>query len=437
MRRVEVARSWVSSGQGSRQIATVFGTGGVKVVSAALSFLGFILLARAVGPVENGRVGVIFSAGTLLAILVQGGGHVTILRFAPSELRRQQQAVVGWAAKRSLRLLALLGPVAFVTSLTVLDLSFAESSAICVLAAALGANELVGSSLRSNARILFSVIPRDVVWRLLVVVVALATMRAELSAGNLMLIVGVLLVVITATQSRMLRLSGFECLDGAEQRSLSRHASAAWLSSSAFAFSRMGDVVVVGALASESAGGYFAANRVSALIAIGIVSLNTVFAPRASRLYSEGRMDVLQAELRRSVAVVGGLSCVVVAVASALSGPLLQLFASDYSQNSTVLVLLLVSALFNSLGGPGGQLMQMVGMERQHAKIMVMTQGIGLILMVLLYQWFALEGVALSVLVTTVAWNGLSRFYLVGEHQIDPTIFALFRRDEFDSELLQ
>lgn len=415
---------------GLRQLLSVTATGSLKVVSAALAFVGFIALARAVGPAENSKVGLIFSAGSLLGIAIQRGGHVTILRFATSDFHLLKRSVMGWALQRSLGLSLLLAPATLLVSLSWLGLSLLESVAVVVLAIALASSELVSSLLRSDGRIIASLAPRDVVWRLFIIAVAIATFSISLSVGLVMLLLACGLLAIALLQTGLNLGPPTRPLSPPERSSLSSHAGAAWLSSTAFAFSRLGDVVIVGGLDPAQAGAYFAANRIATLVAVGIVSLNTVLAPRASRLYFERKMALLQDELRRCVAVVGAGTSVTVALAAVMSRRLLGLFAPEYRSLSAVLIVLLVAALVNAFGGPAGQLMQMVGMERQHAKLMVATQIGGFLLMLLGHRLFGLVGVASAVLVATSCWNFACRHFLREEHGIDPSVLAVFRRSD-------
>ncbi|WP_435320899.1 flippase [Haloarchaeobius sp. TZWSO28] len=120
------------------------------------------------------------------------------------------------------------------------------------------------------------------------------------------------------------------------------------------------DVLLVGALlSSEAAGIYNIALFLTGLIALPLLSINQLFPPVASRLYSDGDIETLQATYSTATRWIITAALLIAVYHIAFRGPLLSVFGPSYRRGELVLAVFAVGQVVNSSVGSAGWLLLM------------------------------------------------------------------------------
>ena len=166
------------------------------------------------------------------------------------------------------------------------------------------------------------------------------------------------------------------------------------------------DILALGALASTAeVGVYHAASKIAGLLAIGLVSINAMLAPRVAALYHAGRSDELQTLLDQVMiwylapAVLGLLGFVV------FGEHLLGAFGEDFRSGYFALLLIGLGQLLSASAGPVLLLLNMTGLQAISARIFALSIVVNVALNFLLIPRFGINGAAAASAVSLGLWN--------------------------------
>ena len=157
------------------------------------------------------------------------------------------------------------------------------------------------------------------------------------------------------------------------------------------------DVLMVGFFLSSTVVGIY---NVSVLLAgvlyVPLLAANQLFAPVASRLYSQGQLADLEAIYRAVTRWILTVSLVLAAVIGVFRIELLGLFGTEFTAGSVVLLLFVASQLCNAATGPSGDLLMMT--DHQYA-VMINEWVFGVanvMLNIIFIQLFGFVGAAVA-----------------------------------------
>jgi O-antigen/teichoic acid export membrane protein len=123
------------------------------------------------------------------------------------------------------------------------------------------------------------------------------------------------------------------------------------------------DTIVLGIFRSGGDVAYYVAgSRVAALLLVPLLIATSFLAPLITELWTDGRLSALE-HLLRAAAALTGLASGVMLLGLALLGPWVLgiLFGDYYRRGGTVLLVLAVGGLLNSMGGYSGLALMMAG----------------------------------------------------------------------------
>ncbi len=416
---------------------------GIKVVSAGLTFLMFLYLARALGPDEYGAFGTMFSLGTLGAMAALCGQHTMSLKVLSSmDGEPDREATRRRFIVRSYAIIALATVVCVVALLVVQKLAdwagidfrlrVVLGAAVFILPFAL--SDLVAAHMRAFGMLSPALLPRDILWRggvTLLCLVALAhpsLMPGALSAMTL--ISGMLLLIIGVQALYFVRVnvSWLSGQDAARAESPPQLSVWMWIASMAMMGANLNIVVASPFLSNDQIGAYFAAHKISQLLLLPIMAINVVAAPTFARLHNQGKAPELQ-DVGRKLALILAVPLIVGAVVvESLAPELLGLFDPAYAAAAPALLILTISFLFFGLGGPTQQLMLMAGGERDYVRLTFISDGIGLALVPVLVPIFGPVGAALGLLTSRVLFTVMAVLWCRARLQVDTSILSLMPR---------
>jgi len=394
--------------------------GGIKLLGAGLAYVMLLAVAQVMSGAQFGYFGAAFSLSSLLAPACLFGQHSALLRFWPAySIESIEKSRGALAMSVAVSVVGVMVGVAglLLGGAVVGGVWGPLSQAAAVLVVALAAAEFLSSALRAKGLILLALLPRDVIWRGAVIVLAGVAFAdgMQLDAALAVGIVGGILAAVVVPQAilvaRELRKPRAE--SAGDRPAFMRTSAGLWgVTSLGSAMPHLTTLVVLAMLGPETAGLVFAAERTANLISIGLIGLNQVVAPELSRAYHAGRMDELQ-RLASGTAVMASVIALAGLIGFVFLGEFaLGLFDPAYATSTglAVLLVLAVGQMINAGCGPNGWLLQMTGF---HIQLLVAIMAANLLGFLLIFPLTALNGAvgsSIAVAIVLASWNILATY---------------------------
>lgn len=413
----------------------------IKLLGAVLAYAMVLAFARFLSTEEYGR----FAFGLNLAIISAAIGSLGfstgIMRYWPKYTVAHDSAgargVVRLGYQASLvgglvMLCIAIGSGVFTFAVQSKN-QFAEFVAIGSLGLLIGIGDYSTNLLRAQGSTLVSMLPRDVLWRILSVVMAglFIWFGFGLSGPSALMICAVVLLGLTAWQVFTVRKNMRQMLEGDYQRNdwpeLRKSLLPLWASSVIFAMIQQFDVVVVGSfLGNADAASYFAAQKTAMLLSLVLIAAGLVSAPTMAALFHSGKSAELQ-RLCRSLAI----AIVVVSVVGFLflimfGRQLLGLFDPNFVSAYPILIIIAVGCMIDAVSGPNAYLMQMTSFERPYLRVMTICYVLVVVAQVILIPRYGTLGAALASTGGVVLWNVWAIFILRNKAGLDPSLLSIF-----------
>lgn len=384
---------------------------GIKVATAGLTYLTYVVLSRTMTPDEYGHFAFGLALATVLAIAAGIGQPMAILRLWSQETvaGRRDDAVKAVESGSALTIIASLTLAFLLCALVFLTLQFVTfedtanhfyGAAFLILPMAMA--EYNSSALRAQGSLWTALVPRDILWRIALpgVVLALFAFGVVLSGPDA-------LVLSAALLSGMLALQFWSAISGkyvltpalapvrpywAKWSGISR-----WLMLGALIETAAlnADVILVGLMLDiESSGVYFNAFRTAGLMTLFTFAIELVIAPMVAQHYHAGQMRKAQAITALASVAGFAFSLVVFALFVGWGDLILSLFSDYYAEGTLVLILLAFGLLFDAATGPSKIVMMMTGHERAYVAIFGTIMGLGFLVQILVIPAFGIVGAA-------------------------------------------
>ena len=414
----------------------------IKLSSAALNFLMFVVAAMVTDVRSFGLFSTGFAAASLVSFVNIVGQQSIILRYWPQHagagnlpaayavlLRSILTVLIGLAAGTAVFVLASMLPWA--------DDSIPEWRQLCLsaalMAAMLGWSEFLSSIFRARDRLFAALLPRDVVWRL-AVILALGVawwIYGPLSAVAVTLIcagllglclagqtVGIFADILKAERTKLTRL---------EKTEFRRVTLGLWgVNAVPPALGQINTLIVAAILGAEIAGGVFVAERTARLIDLPLNGINQVLAPHISRNYHLNGAASVQHSAGAAAMVSFLIALGVMAVFAVGGMQLLGLFDAAYV-NTTMWIVLLIFGLSSTLGaacGPTALVLQLTGHQDVLLRIFTVASAAGIPLVALAAWQFGAIGAAAAIGLVFAAANLLPVRVAIRSLGINPTVFG-------------
>jgi O-antigen/teichoic acid export membrane protein len=387
------------------------GSLGIKVATAGLTYLTYVVLSRTMSPDEYGHFAFGLAIATVLAIAAGVGQPMAILRLWPQHsVAGQHPAAI--AAVRSGSILTILAGVAAslgLAAVVTVTLQFVTlddtashfyGAAFLVLPMALA--EYNSSALRAQGSLWTALVPRDILWRLALppAVLGLFALGIVLSGPDALVLSAALLAGMLALQFWQAMRAGYvlaPAIAGLRAYWQRWGGISRWLMLGALIETAAlnADVILVGLMLDlESSGIYFNAFRTAGLMTLFTFAIELVIAPMVARHYHAGEMRQAQA-ITALCAWAGFVFSLAIFAAFALWGDwILSFFGPTYEEGTLVLVLLALGLLFDAATGPSKIVMMMTGHERAYVAIFGIIMGLGFLVQIAVIPAFGIVGAA-------------------------------------------
>jgi O-antigen/teichoic acid export membrane protein len=379
----------------------------IKFATAALSYVMFVVLAWVMDPFQYGQYAVCFNLAIVLSAVSGLGATTAILRLMPQyRVQRRFELARGALVEGLVLTLCASAAIAVIIAMTPVLPMLSGYSAIAAIAAssllvpAFTLSEYLSCVLRTNSITFWALAPRDIFWRLSVILLALAAIGLgwSVSAVACLAVTAILLIVIVIAQSALVWPTIFEgALDRSERREWYRIAAPMWVSSVLYAMTQQLDVVIAAGMTSaEDAGAYFAAQKTALLLALVPTAVGLVGAPMIASYFHGGDIEGLR-RLCARMSLIMTLPALASFIGLAFVGHwLLAFFDPAFANAYGVLMILGIGALFGAATGPTGYFLQMTGRERDYLLILVVSYCLTLALQIVLGWRYGILGIAIG-----------------------------------------
>ncbi len=362
----------------------------LRMCAALLSLVTLAVFGRMLSPLDFGYFGTVIAMLALFAPVCGLGWPLTLLRyFAQGEVSQQ-------LFHRSLTQIilvcvgvALAGSLILEKSVLVLGLA---------LLPAYVSFDLIGATLRARGALFYALVPRDILWRaiLLLAVAFAANFPAGAQTKFLLSVALPAIVLIAVAQfvilSKSLKPSSVPKDVGAVRNRI-------WVSNLTGTLFANLDTLAIGAFCGvEVAGGYFAASRLSSIIVFVHNAVGLFVGPHLAHHSVAGNFGELRSYLRFAAKMAGVPAIVVFLIFAAIGRFLLGVISPDAEQMFVVLLLLSMGQVVNGLTGASGLFLAMSGQEGLVARVSFQSLVLGAISIVLGAKFYGPVGAASATL---------------------------------------
>jgi O-antigen/teichoic acid export membrane protein len=429
-------RGLLSSGL-SKSLVSLF----IKVATAGLTYLMYVIFSRVMGVTEYGYFAFGLSLATILAIGANFGQQTAILRYWP-------EAMVAGKPDTALAALRSGGAITIIASLVVVVLLAGVSAvtgavgggpvwhlyASVALILPLALAEYWSSALRAQGSVWTGLSPRDLVWRtvLPLAVVAIWYSQVPLSGWGALLLTAAVLALSLALQYWLARARHYEIAAGTT--GLRGYWGAHGKASRSFFLGTVldsaalnVDIIFVGLLVAPAAAGvYFNAFRTAGLLTLFMFAITLVVAPMVAQHYHAGEMRKAQA-ITALCAWAGFLFSLVVFAGFLLFGDqVMSLFGGSHEQGTLLLIILSVGLLFDAATGPSRIVMMMTGHEREYVRIFGAVIVLGMIVQIPVILAYGAIGAAVVNTLARIAAQVAIAWYSHRRIGLDTTLLGAF-----------
>ena len=419
------------------------GSLGIKVATAGLTYLTYVVLSRTQTNDEYGHFAFGLALATVLAIVAGAGQPTAILRlWAERRSKNDEPGARDAVAAGSgitilwgliVSALLCLGTLAYLPLLTPgATANHFFGAAFLILPLALA--EYNSSALRAQGSLWTALLARDIFWRLALpaLVLALFAVGVVLSGPDALTLSAALLLGVLGLQMLMATRKGYTILP--KRAPMKGHwrqwgGLSRWLLLGALIETAAlnADIILVGLMLDlESSGLYFNAFRTAGLMTLFTFAIELVIAPMVAEHFHAGNMRKAQA-ITALCAWAGFIFSLGIFGGFALFGDeILGLFGPAYADGWLILMLLSFGLLFDAVTGPSKIVMMMTGHERPYVAIFGTIMGIGFLLQIIVIPIWGLVGAAaLNMGSRVIAQLGIALWcrYRIG---LDTTLVGIF-----------
>jgi O-antigen/teichoic acid export membrane protein len=411
----------------------------IKLTGSILGFAMFALAARSMEPHAFGTLAVVFNAMSFLAVIAVCGQETLIVRSWDEYCGSDRHTLARGALAFGIKVIATTGLataliVALAWPLVQKDVAPALILAACAFLLLQAFMNFSAQFARVAGGIIIGEAPREILWRLVVVlaIVAHLSLQKSFSAVEFFAVAtGALALSILLQQLLVARALPPAVRAGQSEYEISAwipRSFRMWLSAILDTSSQYLEVIAIGAfLGPTAAAFYFVATRITNVFAMIAGSITAYATSQISSLFHRNARDELQAILRSlaliSVTLAAGAFLVIAFGGKAL----LWIFGGVYLSAYPALLVLAAGASVVALAGPAAYLLLLTGNEGLYPRILACGLLARLVLIALLGPWLGLMGAAIAWSVSAAAMSAALVIACRLRTGVDPSVLCLFR----------
>jgi O-antigen/teichoic acid export membrane protein len=417
--------------------------GTIKLMSAGLSFLMFVAIALVTDERQFGLFGATYAGASLVSFFATVGQQSTVLRFWPQYAVGGELGVANSIMLRAILVTfgGLLVSSAAIAAIALIP-GFSERTpewpGLCIgasiLSFALGWSEFASGAFRAKSALISALLPRDVIWRAVTIVVVLAMWQLQIKADALTvtLLTAGLLILSTLPQAIVLLRDTTRIeragLTDEHKREFNTVTVGLWGATSLPpALGQVSTLLVAAILGPEAAGAIFVADRTTRLVLLALTGINQALAPEISSAYYTGDKRHVQ-KIVSLTALSATVIAAIILAGFVVSGKLvLGIFDPAYATDTTYAVLLIfgAGATFATACGPIELLSHLTGLQTSLMKVLFWVNAVGLGLTAIGTYFLGSLGAAVSIAITLATWNVIAVTIAKRRIGIDSSVLGL------------
>ncbi|MDN6279756.1 MAG: flippase [Psychroflexus sp.] len=185
------------------------------------------------------------------------------------------------------------------------------------------------------------------------------------------------------------------------------------LSSTILVFLGWIDTFILGMFETDDVVGvYSIALKVATLTSFSLQAINSILAPKIAAAYKQDEMEKFKKLIKFSTKLNFFTTIIVVAIIIVFHQWILEFFGKEFIAGATVLILLCIGQLVNSISGSVGVILQMTGHQRKYRNIVFLALIVNVVLNISLTPFYGAIGIAISTVVSMALWNIIGAIYL-------------------------
>ncbi|QHT61920.1 flippase [Paenibacillus lycopersici] len=406
----------------------------INVSGMGLALLMQIVLARLLGAAGYGTFAYVTTVTTFMIFPAKLGFDTTLVKLVSSYKAKDNWPLIKGLLQRANQIGFVLSLIVMAVGLAVVAIrsgGMTEQQIVCYAAGMVTIPLLTLATLRQSALqalkdVLFAQMPEKIIRPILTIgllALAVPLLGTGAGAGTAMICFAASLFVSYVIGAVVLkrrigsRLAAVEAQY--ETRSWTRLSLSLMVNAGMYLILGQLNVLLMGAMDSETASGYFsAAVRLATLVAFARTAINMTAAPLLSETYAKGDREQLQ-QVCTASGRAGFAFAVVVCAAFAIGGkPILTLFGPGFADAYPALLLMSVGQLFGAYCGQNGTLATMAGSHNLLTRVLAGSTALNVVMSVALIPVIGMTGAGLAACCSTICWNGIMAVVVVRKYGI-------------------
>lgn len=409
----------------------------IKVSGAGLSYLMFVAFAHLLNAEDYGVFAFSFNLAVVVSAFAGFGYSTAIMRYLPKYLAQGRPEYANGTIRMGTQL-TLLGIALALLAGFVADHFWMVASnrnyfVVAVLASTFCIGDFAAGVLRAQNSVVASMLPRDVLWRILAPVCALiAVWSGYVLNSNLAIyicafvLLALLMFQIAVVNSNMKK-NVVQLPAVSDWAGTRKSLFPLWGAGIIFAMIQQMDVVVVGLLANAGeTGAYFAAQKTAALLSLVLIAGGLVTAPMMATLYEKKQTQELQKLCRQMVIAIAVVTLFGFLFLVLSGNILLSIFNPSFTSAYYILLILAFGAMIDAVSGPTAYLMQMTSLETVYARMLAVIYVFVFVLQFIFIPKYGVIAAALANASGVIVWNCVSIYFLRKKIGVDPSLFGIF-----------
>jgi O-antigen/teichoic acid export membrane protein len=292
---------------------------------------------------------------------------------------------------------------------------------------------------RALGSVNLALVPKEVMWRLLITVFGATLFFASgklVTAADVFVIAAGVLSVLVAVQQFYLRhlLGGHKTFSvkamhfAVAPSAMLRTSAAFWVTSVVNILFATTDIVIVSAMLGPEVGGYYyAANRVALFLDFFMTAFAIGAAPHMARLHDEQRLGELTRIASGAALAAFGSVLAGLLVLGLVGSQVLMIFGESFVRSKNILMVLAVGQAASAYLGVGSMALNMSGHQKAAMWIMTLTSIFGLLAAIGATWMLGAWGTAATAVVAVIVMKGWMAVYIYLAEGVDLTATSTIR----------
>jgi O-antigen/teichoic acid export membrane protein len=413
----------------------------VKLGAGIFSYLIFALLAQSMGVEEFGVFSFCFSIIMIIGFSGNYGQQVFLVKQIPVERTKHNKNTELGVYYFSSIITIVASTVGLVCLILLsyyglVPLSIGESLVAGSLCFLFSLSQTTIGILRVHDMTLFGVFTRDLLWRLLSILIILICVfyKSTIDTYSALLIMGLslfplvlwhLIIIFINIKNDFINII-FQ-INFKEWFNVSSGLALVAIISSVDLY--LYTIVLANLVSETDIGAFFVSLKTVELMNLFLMAVTLIIAPKLSSLISQKRFDKLQNKCNEAIILQGIPALIAGIIVIVTAEYFLIFFNPEYASYSSLLRLLVLGMLINAFTGATGLIMQLGGMHWRQ----VIYQGgsllLSLLLLIPLVSVFGVIGAGFAFIFSKLLWNFLAIYAIRNRLDVDPSIIGLFTRN--------